>query len=287
MSTTSDSNPSTGLSEEQRAAAFTQTYASRAEGGAPRVGPSRIPPKFVLFVAVAFVVLGLGGTVLEHYYGNAGQGSAVPTTEFTLPPVPVAPTGPQLSASTKSLMGLKEIASAQAPNFTLTDQHNRPWNLTNAVGKVVVLTFFNRDCTDICTVLGPEIRQAEGLLGIHDAAVEFVIVNADPNHFSYRANPPALTRAGLENFANVTFLTGPLNQLNAVWVNYGLSVRVGALVSQVAHNNVMYFITPRGDLRSLAVPFGNEDHSGAYSLDPVSQRHFAEGIANTAVSLAK
>jgi len=287
MSTTPDSDPSVGLNEEQRAAAFTQTFASRAEGGSPRVGPSRIPPKFVLVVALTFVVLGLGGTVLEHYYGNAGQGSPTPTTNVVLPSVPVAPAGPQLSASIKSLMGLKEIASAQAPSFTLTDQNNRPWSLASAVGKVVVLTFYNRDCTDICSVLGPEIRQAEGLLGVHASSVDFIIVNADPNHFSYAANPLALSSAGLETFSNVRFLTGPLNQLNAVWINYGLSVRVGALASQVAHNNVMYFITPRGDLHSLAVPFGNEDHSGAYSLDPVILHRFAEGVANTAVSLAR
>ncbi len=287
MSTTPDADPSAGLNEEQRAAAFTQTYASRAEGGAPRVGPSRIPPKFVLVVALAFVVLGLGGSVLEHYYGNAGQGSPTPTTVVALPLVPVAPAGPQLGASTKALMGLKEIASAQAPSFTLTDQSHHSWSLADAVGKVVVLTFYNRDCTDICTVLGPEIRQAEGLLGVHAAAVDFIIVNADPNHFTYVANPLALTSSGLENFSNVRFLTGPLNQLNAVWINYGLSVRVGTLASQVAHNNVMYFITPRGDLHSLAVPFGNEDHSGAYSLDSVMQHRFAEGVANTAVSLAK
>ena len=287
MSTTPDSNPSAGLSEEQRAAAFTQTYASRAEGGAPRVGPSRIPPKFVLIVALAFAVLGIGGTVLEHYYGNAGQGSVPTTTVFKLPPVPVAPAGPQLSASAKALMGLKEITSAQASSFTLTDQNNRPWSLTDATGKVVVLTFFNRDCTDICTVLGPEIRQADSLLGTHASSVDFVIVNSDPNHFGYRASPLALTAAGLESFSNVRFLTGALNQLNPVWINYGLSVRVGALASQVAHNNVMYFISPRGDLRSLAVPFGNEDHSGVYSLDPVILHRFAEGVANTAVSLAR
>jgi len=136
-------------------------------------------------------------------------------------------------------------------------------------------------------VLGPEIRQAEGLLGARATSVEFVVVNTDPNHFAYQSHPPALVSTGLQGFANVQFLTGPLSQLNAVWINYGVSVRVGSVATQVAHNNVMYFISPRGAIRFLAVPFGNENHSGVFSLDATNLHRFAEGIATTAVSLAK
>ena len=285
MDTSPASNHQRGLSEQERAAAFSQTYATRAEGGAPRVGPTRIPPKFVLFVTAVFVVLGIGGTLAEHYMGGS-QGPAT-TTSFTLPPVPVTPSGNAISASLKALMGLKEISSARATDFSLSDQRRQSWGFARAEGKVVVLTFYSRNCNDICTVLGPEIAQAEGLLGKRSSAVQFVIVNTDPNHLSYEGAPPALTTAGLERFSNVHFLPGPLNQLNAIWINYGLSVRVGATPSEVAHNNVMYFITPHGNIRYLAIPFGNENHDGVFSLDPSNLHRFAQGIATTAVSLAK
>jgi cytochrome oxidase Cu insertion factor (SCO1/SenC/PrrC family) len=287
LSTTPDPHIPPALSEEQRAAAFAQTNTARSAGGAPRMGPTPIPPKFVLFVALAFVVLGVGGAVLEHYYGGVGQPSSTSSTVFTLPPTPVTPSGSQLHAPTRALMGLKEIATAQASPFTLIDQNHRTWNLADAKGKVVVLTFYDSNCNDICRVLGPEIRQAAGMLGDKAPQVEFVIVNSNPNNFRYQANPLALSVPHLQNLSNVFFLTGPLNALNAVWISYGLSVRVGALPSEVAHNNVMYFITPKGQLRFLAVPFGNEDHAGVFSLDATNVHKFAEGIAASAVSLAR
>lgn len=287
MSTTPNPGSPHELTEEERAAAFAKAFATTSEGGAPRIGQSPIPPKFVLLVAAAFVVLGLGGVVLEHFYGNVGQPSSSTTTIATLPPSPNLPQGPQISASTQALMGLKSIATASAPGFTLTDQTNHSWSLADAAGKVVVLTFYNQNCLDICSVLGPEIRQADASLGSAASRVEFVIVNTDPTHFTYRASPAALVTPGLANVPNVRFLTGPLNMLNSVWINYGLTVHVGALPNEIAHNNVMYFITPRGALSSLAVPFGNENFASVFSLDSATIHRFAEGIAQTAIRLAR
>jgi cytochrome oxidase Cu insertion factor (SCO1/SenC/PrrC family) len=275
------------LSEEERAAVFAKSYAARSAGGAPRFGKAPIPPKFVLFVALAFLVLGVGGVIFEHYYGNVGQPSSSTTTVFKLPATPVTPSGPQLTASTRVLMGLKDIATAQASNFSLVDQHDHAWSLVGARGRVVVLTFMSANCNDICTVLGPEIREAQSLLSSSSNRVIFAIVNTDPNNFRFRPNPLALSVPALSSSTNVHFLTGTLAELNSVWINYGVSVRVGALPSEIAHNNVMYFITPKGRLKSLAVPFGNENHSGVFSLNPQTMHRFAEGVAATAVRLAK
>jgi cytochrome oxidase Cu insertion factor (SCO1/SenC/PrrC family) len=271
------------LSEEQRAAAFAQANAPVGRDGLPRVGRAPIPTKFVLFVTSVFVVLGLGGVVIEHYFGG---GAATTTTVFAPAPTPEAPTGPQLSASTGAFMGLKQIGSARAAQFTLLDQFGRKWSLAAHKGKVVVLTFLNVHCNDLCPVEGAEIRQAQTLLGAMSSHVEFVIVNSDPNHTRVVANPLVLRVGHLENQRTVHFLTGPLEQLNAIWIDYGLAVKVGLRPSQVAHNNVMYFIAPSGRLRSLAVPFGNEDHAGVFSLGSADISRFARGIASVAVSLA-
>jgi hypothetical protein len=117
--------------------------------------------------------------------------------------------------------------------------------------------------------------------------VEFVVVNSDPFHTSVRLDPPALRVPGLSGLSDMYFLTGPLAQLNAVWSTYGLAVHVGATHAQIAHNNVLYFISPRGRLRSLAVPFANEDHSGIYRLAPTDVQRFARGIATVASSLSR
>ena len=256
------------LSEQQRAAAFSSSMTPADRSAALREGRTPVPPKFILWMVGVFVVLGGGGAILEHYFGNVGQPSATTTTVFTLPATPTTLAGPQLSSSLSALMGLKEIANAQASPFTLRDQANREWGLLRAKGKVVVLTFYNVNCNDVCPVVGAEIRQAQARLGANARKVEFVIVNSDPNHFAVSAAPAAL-------------------QLKAVWIKYGVSVKVGALASQVAHNNIMYFIDPRGRLRAQAVPFGNENHAGVFSLGPTTISRFAQGIAQTADSLVR
>ncbi|NNN02348.1 MAG: SCO family protein [Acidimicrobiaceae bacterium] len=283
-----DIKDSTVLSEDERAAMFAKTLATKSAGGVARFGQVPIPPKFVLFVALAFLVLGGGGALFDHFYGNLGQPSlnVSTTTVFKLPTTPVVPSGPEINASTKALMGLKDIANAQAAQFTLEDQSGRAWSLASARGKVVVLTFMNALCNDICNVLGTEIRDADSLLGASYQNIEFIIVNTDPHHVARQSDPPALARSGLNHLTNVHFLTGPVTSLNTVWIDYGVSIRVGVLPNQVAHNNVMYFIDPSGRLKSLAVPFGNENLSGVFSLSPPTMRRFAVGVAQTAVRLA-
>lgn len=267
------------LSEEERSSAFAQAIASTRPDG-HRVARLQVPPRFVLLVAVAFAVLGIGGAVLEHFYGASGV-----TTTTVLAPTPTPPTGTQLQASTQAFIGLREIASAKAPDFTLRDQFDHRWSLRDARGNVVVLTFMNARCNDICPVLGAEIAQAQHLLGRHQPHVDFVIVNTDAHHVLYRTHPLLLSLFGLDHATNVRFLTGTLSDLNTVWIDYGLSVRVGALANQIAHNDVMYFITRQGRLHSLAVPFANEDHRGVFTLGAADIHRFAEGISAVAISL--
>jgi len=53
----------------------------------------------------------------------------------------------------------------------------------------------------------------------------------------------------------------------------------------VAHNDVMYFISPTGRLRYRATPFANEDSSGAFSLPSPSVARWGQGIATYAGQL--
>src|SRR5487761_2612308 len=223
-----------GLSDAERAAALT-------------AGRAPIPTKFIAWTVAALLALGLGGTLVEHFFGNVGlpsrQGSHGPTT-----------TG-------------------------------AAWSLRGARGRVVVLGFYGATCHDICPVLGDEIKQARALLGTNATQVEFVIVNTDPHALARDATPAALTVPGLAGLTGVHFLNGTLNELNAVWSAYGVQVRVGAKASQVVHNDVMFFITPRGHLVAQVTPFANETHSGRYLLDAGERHRFARGIAQTAASL--
>ncbi len=279
------SSPGT-LSEEDRAIAFASALTGADRAAAMRTGRTPVPPKFVMWMIVAFVVLGLGGGVVEHYFGNIGV-STTTTTAFRLQTTPTTPSGTQLASSLSAFIGLKEIGNARAAPFTLHDQAHRKWSIVGARGKVVVLTFYNANCNDVCPVLGAEIRQTQALLGSAAGKVEFVIVNSDPNHFEFNATPRALSVPRLLTTPSVHFLTGPLPQLNAIWINYGLSVKVGVKASEVAHNNILYFIDAKGNLRAQAVPFGDENTMGVFSLGASDIHRFAVGIARTADSLVR
>ncbi|HEY5120270.1 MAG TPA: SCO family protein [Acidimicrobiales bacterium] len=263
--------PSNELSEEQRAAAL-------------RAGHAPIPPKLIMWAVVTFAVLGLGGVVVDHFFNNV---ATTPTTVPTNKPTSTTLATPSTSALTPAqYIGLKFIGNTKEFPFTLHDQSGRRWNLASAKGKVVVLTFYNSICNDICPVLGSEIRQAISLLGPNAARVDFAIVNTDPHDLGVASRTKALSVPKLANSPSVHFLTGPLSALNSVWTNYGVVVKIGAIATEVTHTNVIYFIAPNGNIVSLAEPFGKPSRTGTYSLPAAAIHRFAAGIAQTASSLA-
>jgi cytochrome oxidase Cu insertion factor (SCO1/SenC/PrrC family) len=273
-----------GLTEEDRLAAYRQELAATSRHGGRAYRPS-VPPRSVLVVAAVFVVLGLGGTVLDHFVGGAGGPSSTSTVGASVTTTSLATT--VVNASTRAFIGLKEIASAVAPSLELRDQSGRAWNLSDARGHVILLAFFAKGCTDICPVLGTELRDVLVLLARRKISADVAIVNTDPHDLAWTADPAALTVPGLVARPNVQFLTGTLAQLNATWVNYGISISVGSKANEITHNNVLYFIDPRGELRALAIPFAHESRGARFTLSVANERRFAQGVAAEASSLAR
>ncbi len=275
------------LTDEQRASIFGAANAPLDRRAALRAGRIPLPPKFVIWTAVVLLLLVLGGAIIDHYFGNFG-GTVTPTSLG--PPILQTTTTSTASQGTNLLsleayMGLKFIGSATAGAFSLTNQSQQPWRLSSQKGKVVVLTFYNSICNDICPVLGAEIREAHQLLGLKSSKVVFAIVNTDPKQLSISSQSEALREPGLSNIPSVSFLSGSIQSLNGVWTTYGVRISVGAKANEVTHNNVLYFIGPSGGLDAYAKPFGVESKSGRFSLNSSSIHHYAQAIAETAVSL--
>ncbi|HQU26511.1 MAG TPA: SCO family protein [Acidimicrobiales bacterium] len=267
------------MSEAQRASAF-RGLTDEERRRALAEGTPKASGRYVGRFVFGLVLLGVTGLVADYYFGQMGSTPAAPVT--TTP----APTGPtqHLSSGIDAFMRLHPIGVQHAPGFTLTDQAGRPWSLGARKGKVVVLAFFNATCTDVCPVLGEEIRRADQLLGARARSVVFAVVNTDPHHLGVSADPPALARTGLARLANVRFLTGPLSTIDPVWSAYGITVTTGQRASQVSHNNLLYFVGPGGGLVDLASPFATATPTG-YTLSPAATARWAEGIAQTAGSL--
>ena len=77
-------------------------------------------------------------------------------------------------------------------------------------------------------------------------------------------------------------VTGPLTALDGIWKAYGVSISVAGKTGLEAHNDVMDFIDPQGDLRYRATPFADESTTGTFSLPPANIARWAQGIATYA-----
>jgi len=257
-------------------------------------GPQGIPTKFLYWVLAAAFVLGLGGFLGERLFSSAGLNptpiTAAHGASATAPPPAAVPTpsipNQSVSAPLDAFMGLSVLHSSTAPPFSLVDQNGQTFSVPAHPPSVVVLTFFNSSCNDICPVVAAEIKQADADLGTEAGDVEFVTVNTDPLVLALSGEAPVLSGAGLGALPNWRMVTGPLATLDSVWKAYGISISVDQKTGLEAHTDVMDFIDPHGDLIYRATPFANETTNGAtYSLPASSVRRFAQGIATYAARL--
>jgi protein SCO1/2 len=262
------------LPPEQRAAAL-------------RAGSAPVPRKFVLAIIIGFAVLGLGGVLGEHLLGNTGLGVAPVTTTTVLraPASAQLPSGPQVAGSLMSFIGLSALPRTKAPAIDLQSPAGVNWSWSPVRGQIVVLTFFNADCNDICPVISDELKDADRILGRPATRVRFVVVNTDPLETSLQPTPQALSPSALGSIDNVTFLNGPLSHLASVWSSFGVTVSVQNATRIVVHNDVMYFIDSQGRLRARATPFANESPLGLYSLDASDTARYGRGIATAITTI--
>ena len=144
--------------------------------------------------------------------------------------------------------------------------------------RVVVLTFFNAPCNDICPIVAAEIEQADADLGAQAAGVDFVTVNTDPTALAQSAEAPVLSGTHLGTLPNWHMVTGPLTTLNALWKAYGISISVQKKTGLQAHNDVMDFIDPQGNLRYRVEPVRQREHER--DLQPGARQHRPLGPGN-------
>ncbi len=258
-------------------------------------GPTKVPRSFIVVALGCVALLALGGAALDRAFPGTAGGSAAAGVVTTIgdypPPFPVATAGradhpagtvaSQLPASQSALMGLQRLTVMAAPSFSLVDKQGRPTSLAGFRGRVVVITFFDSACDDICPVMEAELSRAYADLGADAARVSFVTVNTDPLDLSASAARPAET-GSLRAVPTWQFLTGSLGQLDSVWRSYGVAVEIQRSTRTVSHNEVMYFIDTLGRVRDRATPFANETRSGVYTLAVPTETKWATGVADEA-----
>jgi cytochrome oxidase Cu insertion factor (SCO1/SenC/PrrC family) len=144
--------------------------------------------------------------------------------------------------------------SRPAPSFRLHDQNGRLVSLRALRGRLVILTFIDPVCSNLCPLEAQILNSGERQL---PAAERPAIV-------SVSVNPEADRPANFRTDARKWHLTsawrwglGPRGGLAAVWRRYGIGVRVftrkiaGVRVRSVAHTEAAYMIDRAGYERAL------------------------------------
>jgi cytochrome oxidase Cu insertion factor (SCO1/SenC/PrrC family) len=268
-------------------------------------GAPGIPRKFVVWVIALVVVLAVGGAVLERALSaaglNPGGASSPPATAGAPaaypPPLSGRPVSGEagapafagvskpVAAGLSAVMGLGTLTPSVAPKVSLTGPVG-PVDLASLRGRVVVISFFDSACDDICHVLGSEIAAADSALGPEASRVMFLTVNTDP----LAPGSAALSRKvfGSEEVpSNWVFASGTLSALDRVWTSYHITVDVARPAGAVSHNDLLYFVDPAGMLRYEASPYADEDLSGRWTLPVTVVSQWGEGIAAIAKDLSR
>jgi cytochrome oxidase Cu insertion factor (SCO1/SenC/PrrC family)/thiol-disulfide isomerase/thioredoxin len=139
--------------------------------------------------------------------------------------------------------------SAPAPDFTLTDQFNRPVSLHSFRGKVVILAFNDSLCTTICPLTTTAMLDAKRMLGAAGTRVQLLGIDANPTATAVKD-----VRAYSEAHGMVhqwLFATGSLAQLRRVWRAYNIGVAIQS--GQIDHTPALFVIDPHGRLAKLYV----------------------------------
>ncbi len=142
-----------------------------------------------------------------------------------------------------------------AADFTLQDQHGRPFTLSQQRGKVVLIFFGYTSCPDVCPTTLGEYKKIAQRLGERADQVAFVMITADPE----RDTPERLGNYVSTFHPDFLGLTGSPEALQAVYDAYGVFVEKEESESKanylVSHTSRVYVIDPDGNLR-LTFPFG-------------------------------
>jgi len=165
----------------------------------------------------------------------------------------------------EAALGGTNLHDTVAPEFVLTDQHGRPFDLAAQRGREVVLFFGYTHCPDVCPTTLAALARARSSLGTARDRVVVAFVTVDPAR-----DGPARMLAYVRLFdPQFVGLTAPERRLDPVLSAYHvwhqrLAARSGVAGYVMAHGSNVYFIDPQGNLRTIH-DFG--DPSSALAAD--------------------
>lgn len=192
--------------------------------------------------AVMVAVLVVAAVVVAVHLSNVNHVQALTPAQAAAQPLPE----PSAEAASQVDPGTN-LQGRPAPDFSLTDQHNRPVSLASYRGHPVVLAFLDPVCTTICPLTTVSMVQAVSLLGQSAAGVRLLGIDANPQVTSTAALRGYT--AAHEMPASWDFLTGSPAALAGVWHAYG--VYVAANAGNIDHDPAVFVLDGQGRERWL------------------------------------
>ena len=144
----------------------------------------------------------------------------------------------------------------KAADFTLIDQDNKPWTLSDQSGNVVVIFFGYTSCTDVCPLTLSIFKQVETILDFPENLL-FTYITVDPER-----DTPEVLKKNLQNFdPKFIGLTENLATLEPVWKDYGVfrqKVETDSPTGYMMdHSATTYIIDQQGNWK-LTYPYGTD-----------------------------
>jgi protein SCO1/2 len=244
-------------------------------------GPPRLSRRSRIGLVVG-LALAIGLATLVNRLGTPGPAHRADSQRHAVIGGAVAPRGAsQLKAPLGAFMGASPLHRAPAPAWTLTNAlTGTTVSSASLKGRVVVLTFVDAACDDICPVLGQELSDAAASLATANVPVTFVTINTDPLQTDAGPNSPVFNSGDFSSVPGWIFVSGTLRELDRVWAQYGISVTANRSSRRVSHNDVLYIIGPDQTLRDSALPFADESAEGLFSLTAPALSRFGKGLVH-------
>lgn len=156
---------------------------------------------------------------------------------------------PAPSAGAEPYAGTTLLGSA--PDFRLVDHLGQEVALSGFLGRVVILTFMDSQCRDICPLTASHFRSVYQELSADERrAVAFLAINVNVESSQVEDVRAAATKWHLNEIASFHFLTGSQAQTSPVWEAYHVTVYPAPDDSgELTHTPGVFLIDQAGELR--------------------------------------
>lgn len=147
--------------------------------------------------------------------------------------------------------------SGQAAGFTLTDQTGASISLSDFDEKVVVLSFMDSQCKEVCPLTAVHLRDSNEMLEDQARSVAFIGINVNVEANRVADVLAATQKWRLDEIPSWHFLTGSSEALEPIWNAYGIGVvHEHEEADDILHTPGLFLIDQSGQKRwYISTPF--------------------------------